>query len=484
MLSKKNIDQSPRRDDPTGIQKLRSNYLLYIGSASLLLYCGMSYLSKHFIYGTGYADRPIILFLSLYLLLFLFYFLAIYFIPPSPSSKTKKINLKIILIFAVLFRIVLLPSNPIQEDDFYRYMWDGKVLLKGVNPYKYSPGKISEFTADFDKGEYTHDEIKELELLNLLRFDNSQTETLFDRINHPDVPTIYPPFSQTVFIIAEFIFGGTIIGLRVVLLLFDLLTVWVVLLLLKQQKLNPLHSIIYAWSPLVIKEISNSLHIESIPLLFLTGSLYLLLASRTVSSMFLYALSILSKYYSVILFPVFFARICKERGLKIVAAGLALFFTLVFFCLPFLEDEWSIFKGLVIYGNQWERNDSIFALINFFIGNHQTTLLVVSLLFLFILGYVTYNTISTIQKVLVLLSAFFLLIPTQYPWYFIFTLPFLSLYPNRSLLLLSCLLSVYYLEFYFAYHQTNDLFLLIARWFEYFPFYILLIYDILKRCDK
>ena len=39
----------------------------------------------------------------------------------------------------LLLRLVLMPSTPILEDDFYRYLWDGAVVSEGLNPYEYSP---------------------------------------------------------------------------------------------------------------------------------------------------------------------------------------------------------------------------------------------------------------------------------------------------------------------------------------------------------
>ncbi len=460
--------------------ELKKNRLLQIGLISFLLYSGISYLSKYFIYGVGYTDRPIILFLLLYLILFLFYFLAIRLV--LRLNEQNK-DLKVILLFAVLFRLVLLPSNPIQEDDYYRYLWDGKVTRSGINPYKYTPDEVRGFARDNDSTEYTYKEIKELESLNLIRFENYQSAILFDRINHPDVPTIYPPFSQIVFWFSDVFLGGGITGLRIILLIFDLAVLWLILLMLKCFNLNPLYSIIYAWSPLVIKEIINSLHIESIPLLFLTCSIYFLIKSSHRVSIFTYSLSILSKYYSLMLLPIFFAVIRKDGWSKLFTTAIILLFTLLIFCFPFIDNEWSMFDGLIIYGNQWERNDSLFAVVKYLTGNHRMAIIIVFCVFTVILGYITFTDKNIVKKILILLSAFFLLSPTQYPWYFISLLPFLTFYPNRALLLLSSLLSLYYLEFYFIYHKFNEAIFFI-RWFEYLPFYILLIYDMLIKCEK
>ena len=72
----------------------------------------------------------------------------------------------------LFFRLTLLPLTPTLSDDIYRYLWDGRVQLAGVNPYAYAP----------DAPE-----------LMRLRTDE------FASINHPSIPTIYPPLTQLAF---------------------------------------------------------------------------------------------------------------------------------------------------------------------------------------------------------------------------------------------------------------------------------------------
>ena len=49
------------------------------------------------------------------------------------------------MIFGLLFRCAIIPSQQIQEDDVYRYLWDGKVFAHGINPFKFSPEEINEY---------------------------------------------------------------------------------------------------------------------------------------------------------------------------------------------------------------------------------------------------------------------------------------------------------------------------------------------------
>ena len=39
----------------------------------------------------------------------------------------------------MILRLVFLPVMPSLTTDYYRYVWDGRVQLAGINPYRYRP---------------------------------------------------------------------------------------------------------------------------------------------------------------------------------------------------------------------------------------------------------------------------------------------------------------------------------------------------------
>ena len=43
---------------------------------------------------------------------------------------------------ALLYRLILLPTPPIQEVDIYRYLWDGIVVSQGINPFRFPPHTV------------------------------------------------------------------------------------------------------------------------------------------------------------------------------------------------------------------------------------------------------------------------------------------------------------------------------------------------------
>ncbi|HET9235464.1 MAG TPA: hypothetical protein VFP10_15130, partial [Candidatus Eisenbacteria bacterium] len=88
------------------------------------------------------------------------------------ASANDGRRLALIWIGAVLFRALLVPATPALSDDVYRYIWDGRVLLDGINPYRYPP--------------------QAAELASL-------RDALWTQINHPELETIYPPLLMLLF---------------------------------------------------------------------------------------------------------------------------------------------------------------------------------------------------------------------------------------------------------------------------------------------
>ncbi|MBW1945155.1 MAG: hypothetical protein JRJ51_20310, partial [Deltaproteobacteria bacterium] len=91
------------------------------------------------------------------------------------------------------------------------------------------------------------------------------------------------------------------------------------------------------------------------------------------------------------------------------------------------------------------------------------------------------NSVETGRRFLFVVSALFLLSPTQFPWYFLWMLPFLSILPCPSLLLLTPLLSLYYIRYYFqakgmVHVHDNGI-----VWLEFVPVWCLLIWEWIKQ---
>jgi amino acid transporter len=78
-------------------------------------------------------------FVCLYCLLlertdFLPYFLLITFFFTYKIIQTEKNNFNFLILISVLFRLLIF-SLPNLSQDFYRFIWDGRLILLGLNPF-------------------------------------------------------------------------------------------------------------------------------------------------------------------------------------------------------------------------------------------------------------------------------------------------------------------------------------------------------------
>src|SRR5690606_1412217 len=65
-------------------------------------------------------------------------FAALFFISWK-LIQLEKVNFWFLAIAALLFRLMFIAAVPNLSQDFYRFIWDGRMLLEGLNPYIYLP---------------------------------------------------------------------------------------------------------------------------------------------------------------------------------------------------------------------------------------------------------------------------------------------------------------------------------------------------------
>ena len=487
-------------------------YLSVLGLLSLILYLGLTVLSKDFNWGEGYSERPILEYLAIYFSIFSLYTLAC--LSVFKSNWTQK-TFWVLIAFGLLFRFAVLPSQQIQEDDVYRYLWDGKVFAHGINPFKFAPEEINQYQSikvqnpAYFRSHYGKTDQNELAVLNGLKWESDVALRYIERINHPDVPTIYPPLAQYVFRFSQQINPDSLFTLRIMFLAFDLMGMVFIILALRALNLNQNFSLVYFWSPLMIKETYNSTHLDIIGISCLCVSVYFLIRKRMVGSIFFLALSVLGKFYSAVLLPFylqrswFLAQENRQRGAATLTLHLILFCAVItVFYLPFIDIGGSVFEGLKTYSTHWQSNDSLFAILLYVLKNilklgmsteipifGSSMILAKSIMALVILGAIAYlitkqgpDTNSPkmwIRNIFVVIVVVFLVSPVQNPWYLCWTVPFLCIFHSRALISLTGLIGLYYLGFYFDYQDITQYSVLVA-WLEYTPFYIYLLWELTR----
>src|SRR5574337_315731 len=207
------------------------------GLASAILY-GLNFRVIPLLSRIGLVDPktdPLAAYPSLCVALFCLYLLALVSIL---RKRSRSSSLGVILGFAILFRTTLLFMPQVLSSDIYRYLWDGRVQSAGINPYAFLP---------------------EADALRFLR-----DEQIFPLINRQWAPTIYPPGAQIFFAGTYRLFPDSIVGLKFIMLCFDLATIALIVRLLKRAEIDPDRVLLYAWSPLVLFELVGSGHLEAL----------------------------------------------------------------------------------------------------------------------------------------------------------------------------------------------------------------------------
>ena len=151
-------------------------------------------------------------------------------------SRSRPGNCTWILIWALAFRALAMLAEPALTTDAFRYVWDGKVQIEGVNPYLYVPADPQ---------------------LESLRDDD-----IYPHINKKDVAhTIYPPAAQVFFLLGAS-FGLGLEGMKIMGLICECITIGALLSWLRVKKLPATWVLIYAWHPLPIWEFASQAHVD------------------------------------------------------------------------------------------------------------------------------------------------------------------------------------------------------------------------------
>lgn len=243
---------------------------------------------------------------------------------------------------AVMFRLLFLFSEPALSDDYFRFIWDGRLLAAGQNPYLHLPRFFISGDAPPLAG---------------------ITTELYQQLNSPSYYSIYPPVTQAIFWLSAKLFPdnqlGSVLVMRLVLLLAEVGSMLLLLRLLRKMALPDKHVLLYALNPLVILELTGNLHFEALMVLFLLLSLHQLYYQRYVFSGIAFGLAIGTKLLPLMFLPF----VLRKLGLrKFFVFGGAVLATVAVVFLPLLSVEvlQHIFQSLDLYFQKFEFNASAY----------------------------------------------------------------------------------------------------------------------------
>jgi len=571
--------------------------------------------AQQFYFMIAPADRPSWTVLILLLVGFLVYLLVFWGVWTSPRSDSEnskdqengnsaRKSLWMIVGFGILFRVIMVFSIPIQEIDLYRYILDGAVGNANVSPFEFAPMELVRAVEAVKTPESANtlhqkmfarspEEQKALEGLAQHIASKPGLETCLSHIHYGEYTSPYPPISQAVFRVATGVVPANasertwVFAMKATLTLFDILTGFLLIGLLRQCGLSDHISLWYWWCPLAIKEIANSGHLDSIVICLTAlfawlavasiwrrdnqpdrsaslGSLFLALVAATVLGM-----AVGAKVYPLVFAPVWTICLIRKKGFIGLVPVLHFVVIAAACSWPILQktslaenmnlvtldhdaDEALVTDfqtkinhpkvkvmrrprpGIEMFSRYWEMNDLLFMIVienvrpyqpkggtapwflvtseswrtefatymvwkydfedtNDFAFSYtriETLLFYVVLTLVFCLLALRANSaIDMLRLFFASVAWFWLLSPTLNPWYWVWALPFLPFSKRPApWLLLSGMLFMYYLRFYFQNHFPNEFvgptsyrgqlfFDFVIPWVEFCPVFALLLYQ-------
>ncbi len=381
------------------------------------------------------------------------YLLVMFGLEHTPESRN---SFWLLLVAAVLFRVTLWPLVPTLSNDLYRYRWDGKAQLRGLNPYLVQP-----------------DDPKFDDLLNL----NDNYEV---RMPAMDMPTIYPPLAEQVFKYTARYLPATA-AFKLPMELCDIVVMILLAIWLRAEGGRAYQLVIYAWNPLVVIEFAGSGHSDALALAALVGAFLIIKSRRTVSTLLL-AVATLLKSFPILLFPLWLRRNGWPRSARAWLEGAASAALAAICAWPYRAALHQIPITMATFEKNWQDNNaSLYTMLKIFSDSHEFAAGIGVGVAVGLAIWAALRKIEPTRAAFLILGAVLLFSPNAYPWYFTWVIPFLCFRPNPAWLLLTILQFLSYKVL--IEYQDYGIFNFDPRYLAltYIPFYAVLLWQVLRK---
>jgi alpha-1,6-mannosyltransferase len=343
---------------------------------------------------------------------------------------------------ALILRVGLVFAMPNFSDDIYRFIWDGRLINMGINPFDFKPVYY------FENKLYT----------------DALTPELYQFLNSKNYHTVYPSVCQAFFSFAVYVFPKSIYGatlvIKTIVCSFDIGSIFLIRKLLTNGQNGGLdgglkspaidaqyairntqytirNTLTYALNPLIIIELCQNIHFEGVAIFFFLLAIFLIQKNKIVVGSIAFSLSIATKILPLMFLPFFLKNLGwrKAIGYYFLVGVFTLLIFLPLYNTTFLP---NLKSSLDLYNKKFEFNASIYYLVRevgFWIkgfnwGQFTTPYLngivILSIGFLFLKQkkYETFNLESFFTNCLFAYSIYCLCAATVHPWYASFALLF------------------------------------------------------------
>ena len=303
-----------------------------------------------------------------------------------------------LIFWAVVFRLCGLVGGPFYEDDFYRYLWDAYRFATTGTPYGAAPEAF---------------------------FVDPGVPVLFqgvlDGINYPELPTIYGPTTQLVFLLGYWLQPASVTALQAILIAVDLATVALLL------RLAPtVNVMLYAWCPLVVKEIAFTAHPDGAGVCLLLVGVVLARSRRWPGAAVCLGLAAGAKTFGLVLAPLVLAG-ARVRHWFLLGATLAALYG------PFVLRGGTDIASLQVFAREWEFNSALFGLLATVAPRFEARLVLGFVFAAFWGCYYFWHArrgAHGIPRGDWVYGALLAASPVINPWYLLWLLPFAAVFPS------------------------------------------------------
>ncbi len=278
---------------------------------------------------------------------YLLAFVAYWIILQAPDDRRI---FRMAIGLGLILRVGLVFCYPNLSDDYYRYIWDGRLWNEGMNPLDLLP---NEWMAQLGA-----DRVRDWQFL-------------YDHLNSKQYYTVYPTVLQGVFALTTRISGGdvylTVILMKSFILTAELGSIWMLTKLVKRMNLPRKSVLIYALNPMVVIELVGNCHFEALMIFFLLVMIWMLMKWGILPAAPMLAAAIATKLLPVLIFPFLIRRMGWGRtflfGLLTLACCLPMFWWML------SEDRLSHFQeSLRLYFQSFEFNGGPYYIVRNLLG--------------------------------------------------------------------------------------------------------------------
>ncbi|MCL6220059.1 glycosyltransferase 87 family protein [Zunongwangia pacifica] len=354
---------------------------------------------------------------------------------------------------ALIFRLIFILALPNLSQDFYRFIWDGRLLADGINPYLSTPNLLME-SAHFGSISQAQELVKGMGALSASNYTN------------------YPPINQLIFAVAGLISKNSILFSVIIFRVFILLAEIGILFfgrkLLKHLNLPQYYIFWFLLNPFVIIECTGNLHFESVMGFFILLSFYLLWKRKWIISAIVLGISVSVKLLPLMFLPLFLkffsikkntSEIIENRSftnqisanisdlksikwVKLLSFYAIVLITVILSFLPFYNSAFltNFSESVGLWFQKFEFNASIYYIVRWIgfqikgyniIADAGSILPVITFIIILVISLFRKKSSlkSLISGCVFALFFYFLFSTTVHPWY-IATLLLLSVFTN------------------------------------------------------